>query len=140
MSEMVITLVRVYCEEVTDDFLEGTTDEFGWRITRFEENGSKVVTEEIPMHGMEAVEAGAEYQLDRELGGIGPSCREAWLEFWDKDTFSEDDLLGRIEIRRDEAGELDVTPTVTATEREDGSYHFTGHHGDYTVWLTFAER
>ena len=58
MSEMVITLVKVRCDEVTDDFLEGLADEFGWRITIHGTDGETLVTEEIPMEGMEQVAAG----------------------------------------------------------------------------------
>ena len=31
MSEIVLTLHKIYCDEVTDDFLKGLTDEFGFR-------------------------------------------------------------------------------------------------------------
>ena len=137
MSEMMITLVRVRCDEVTDDFLEGLNDEFGWRLTVYDLNGKSTMTEEVPMVGMEAGKAGTEYMLDRELGRIGPEGYEAWLEFWEQDTFSEDDLLGRLEIRRDGTGGLTVSPSLSTTEHGDGCYRLTGHHGDYTVWLKF---
>jgi hypothetical protein len=56
MSELVITLKRVYCDEVTDDFLEGLTDEFGFRLCAFDMAGDKSWSaEEIPMAGMVAV-------------------------------------------------------------------------------------
>jgi hypothetical protein len=113
MSELVITLQRVRCDEVTDDFLEGLTDEFGWRLTVYDMGGKPVITD---------------------------ASHEAWLEFWDQDTFSEDDLLGRIEIRRDGDGRLLVTPSLHATLLDDGSFNLTGHMGDYTIWLQFDER
>ena len=140
MSEMVITLVRVRCDEVTDDFLEGLTDEFGWRLTVYDAAGKPRTTEEIPMAGMESVAAGSEHTLDRELGTVPEACHEAWLEFWDQDTFSEDDLIGRIEIRRDTDGRLTVSPSLYSVLLEDGSFNMTGHLGDYTVWLRFDER
>jgi hypothetical protein len=140
MSEMVITLVKVRCDEVTDDFLEGLTDEFGWRLTVYDAVGKPQTTEEIPMAGMEAVAAGSEHTLNRELGTVPVSCHEAWLEFWDQDTFSEDDLLGRIEIYRDGDGKLLVSPGLYTVLHDDGSFNMTGHMGDYTLWLQFDER
>ena len=140
MSELVITLLRVRCDEVTDDFLEGLTDEFGWRLTVYDMDGKPRTTEEIPMTGMESVAAGTEHTLNRELGTVPSTSHEAWLEFWDQDTFSEDDLLGRIEIRRDADGRLIVSPSLHANLLDDGSFNLTGHMGDYTLWLQFDER
>ena len=140
MSEMVITLVKVRCDEVTDDFLEGLTDEFGWRLTLYDGEAEPRMTEEIPMAGMESVAAGSEHTLNRELGVFPAACNEAWLEFWDEDTFSDNDLLGRIEIRRDPDGTILVSPSLYTTLLDDGSFNMTGHMGDYTVWLQFEER
>ena len=138
MSELVITLIKVRCDEVTDDFLEGLTDEFGWRLTVYEGEDERV-TEEIPMAGMEEVPAGSEHTLNRLLGTVPPSSQEAWLEFWEKDRFSDDDLLGRIEFHR-EGDRIIVSPSTYATLLDDGSFNLTGHMGDYTVWLHFEER
>ena len=140
MSEMVITLVKVRCDEVTDDFLEGLADEFGWRITIHGTDGETVVTEEIPMEGMEQVAAGSMHTLEREIGSVPAACAEAWLEFWDKDTFSEDDLLGRIEIKHDGTDTFLVSPSLYTVVLDDGSFNMTGHMGDYTIWLEFDER
>ena len=52
------------------------------------------------MPELESVEAGSEHTVNRELGRLGPDAVTAELEFWDSDTFSSDDLLGRILIRR----------------------------------------
>src|SRR5437762_4275562 len=105
MSDILITLQRVFCDEVTDDFLEGLTDEVGFRLCGFDMAGDKSFSAEaIPMPGMEVVEAGATYELNRELGRLGPDNQTAELEFWEKDTFSADDLLGRIMIRRGQDG------------------------------------
>jgi len=139
MSEMVITLARVRCDEVTDDFLEGLTDEFGWRLTVYDASGASKVTEQLPMDDMEEVGAGTEHTLNRELCRIGPDCARAHLEFWDLDTFSDDDLLGRIEIARDENGDYTVTPGPYTKALEGGAFHLTGHMGDYTIWLEFEE-
>jgi hypothetical protein len=141
MSELVITLVRVVCDEVTDDFLEGVTDEFGWRLTASGATGEgSLFREEIPMAGMENVAAGSEHELNRELWRLGPEWTSARLEFWDKDTFSRDDLLGRIEITRDGRGTVTVRAGESARVAEDGSFHLTGEGGDYKVWLSFQER
>jgi len=140
MSQLVITLARVRCDEVTDDFLEGLTDEFGWRLTVYGPDGGTQTTEDLPMAGMESVAPGSHHTLDRELGTVPDTSQEAWLEFWDQDTFSDDDLLGRIEIRRDPDGTVVVTPNLYTTLLDDGSFHMTGHMGDYTVWLLFEER
>ena len=139
MSELSITLLRVQCEEVTDDFLEGITDEFGWRLTQYDAQGGSRVSEQIPMDGLGDVAAGSEHVVDRELCRIGPDCDHACLEFWDRDTFSEDDLLGRIEIVREKSGDFTVRPSLYAKVLEDGSFNLTGHMGDYTVWLSFDE-
>ena len=141
MTELVITLLRVECEEVTDDFLEGLTDEFGWKCVARDESGETVLERvELPMAELAEVAAGSEHHLNKELVRLGPQVREADLEFWDKDSFSPDDLLGRLEIRRNGSGELDVQPGESAYVLEDGSFHLTGEGGDYRVWLTFEEK
>lgn len=140
MSELVITLRRVVCEEVTDDFLEGLTDEFGWKLNARDASGERgLKLQELPMPEMASVAAGSDHTLDRELLRLGPEWREAQLEFWDKDTFSADDLLGRIEIRRDGEGGLQVVAGTTARDLGSGAFHLTGEQGDYTVWLEFEE-
>jgi hypothetical protein len=140
MTELVITLLRVSCEEVTDDFLEGLTDEFGWRCTARDASGNTVLQrEELPMAELAEVAAGSKHDVNRELLRLGPQIREAHLEFWDKDLFSPNDLLGRLEIRRDGAGELAVTPVQSARSLGDGGYRLTGEGGDYTVWIRFEE-
>ena len=135
MSHLVITLLRICCDEVTDDFLEGLEDEFGWRLTVFDVNGGTTKREEIPMPGMEKVEAGSEHTTNRELARLGPECQEAWLEFWDQDTFSSDDLLGRLEIRRDGTGRLTLTAGLDAQDLGGGAYRLVGEQGRYVVWL-----
>jgi hypothetical protein len=139
MSELAITLVRLCCDEVTDDFLEGLTDEFGWRLTMYDAQGGSQVTEQIPMEGLGEVAAGTEHAVDQEICRIGLGCDHAWLEFWDRDTFSDDDLLGRIEITREENGDFTVRPGLYTKVLEDGSFNLTGHMGDYTLWLRFDE-
>jgi hypothetical protein len=140
MGQMVITLLKVRCVDTTDDFLEGLTDEFGWRLSGFDTAGDKAWgAEEIPMAGMESVAAGSEHDLNRELGRLGPDTHSAELEFWDKDTFSADDLLGRILIRRGQTG-LEVTAGESATDLGGGCFRLTGEQGDYTVWLTVEDR
>lgn len=140
MSEMVITLVRVKCDEVTDDFLEGLTDEFGWRVCAFDAAGDEAMrVEEIPMKGMEAVEAGSDHTLDRELARVGPEAWMAQVEFWDQDTFGSDDLLGWIEIRRGESG-LTMSAGTSTEDLGNGAFRLTGEDGDYTVWLKVEER
>ena len=139
MGHMVITLLRVRCDETTDDFLEGLTDEFGWRLSAFDMAGDKAWSaEEIPMAGLETVEAGSEHTVNRELGRLGPDMHTAELEFWDKDTFSSDDLLGRILIRRGKDG-LVVNAGESATDMGGGCFRLTGEQGDYTVWLDIKE-
>ena len=139
MGQMVITLLRVRCDETTDDFLEGLTDEFGWRLCAFDMAGDKAwAAEEIPMAGMESVEAGSEHTVNRELGRLSPDTQTAELEFWDKDTFSSDDLLGRILIRRSEGG-LVVTAGESATDLGGGAFRLSGEQGNYTVWLDIKE-
>ena len=141
MSELVITLVRVDCEEVTDDFLEGLTDEFGWKCFARDASGKNVLQrEELPMAELASVAAGSEHHINRELVRLGPDVREAELEFWDKDMFSPNDLLGRIQIRRTGSGDLDVAPGTSARRMDDGSFHLTGEGGDYRIWLSFDER
>ena len=139
MGDVVITLLKVRCDETTDDFLEGLTDEFGWRLTAFDMAGDKAWgSEEVPMRGMEAVDAGSEHTLNRELGRIGPDMHTAELEFLDKDTFGPDDLLGRILIRRGKNG-IEVKAGESATDLGGGCFHLLGEQGDYTVWLDFKE-
>lgn len=140
MTQLVITLLRVVCDEVTDDFLEGLTDEVGWRLTASGAPGEgSLFREEIPMAGLESVAAGSKHELNRELWRLGPEWLEAKLEFWDKDSFSRDDLLGRIEITRDGKGSLTLAPGDTTEDLGDGAYHLTGEGGDYKVWLSFQE-
>jgi len=140
MSELVITLLRVVCDEVTDDFLEGLTDEFGWRITATGAPGeTPLFREEIPMAGMESVAAGSKHELNRELWRLGPEWQEARLEFWDKDTFSRDDMLGRIEITRDGKGSFTVQAGESAEDVGEGAFRLTGEGGDYKVWISFRE-
>jgi hypothetical protein len=139
MSDLVITLQKVYCDEVTDDFLEGLTDEFGFRLCGFDHAGDKVWSaEELPMAGMESVEAGSTHELNRELGRLGPDSHTAELDFWEKDTFSSDDLLGRILIRRGDRG-LAITAGEGATDLGDGCYLLKCGQGEYKVWLEIKE-
>ena len=139
MSELVVTLLKVRCDETTDDFLEGLTDEFGWRLRAFDESGDRFwSSEEIPMRGLEKVDAGSEHDVNRELGRIGPDMHTAELEFWDKDTFGADDLLGRILIRRGREGVV-VTAGQSAQDLGGGAFRLTGEQGDYTVWLQLTE-
>jgi hypothetical protein len=141
VSELAITLQRVVCEEVTDDFLEGLSDEIGWKLVARDSTGERVQRlGELPMPELELVTAGREYQVNRELARLGPEWVEAELEFWDKDTFSRDDLLGHVDIHRDGKGSFTVTPGITAHDLGHGAYRLTGEHGDYTVWLSFEER
>jgi hypothetical protein len=141
MTELVITLLRVECEEVTDDFLEGLTDEFGWKCYARDAEGETVLQlVDLPMAELAEVAAGSEHELNKELVRLGPQVREADLEFWDKDSFSPNDLLGRLEIRRNGSGKVDVTPGESTRVLEDGSYHLTGEGGDYRVWLSFEEK
>jgi hypothetical protein len=140
MSELVITLLRVACEEVTDDFLEGITDEVGWKLKAKDASGKqKLKLKELPMPELASVASGSEHTVNREIVRLGPEWREADLEFWDHDTFTPNDLLGRIEIRRDGEGALSVRPGKTARDLGDGQFHLTGEHGDYRVWLRFEE-
>ena len=139
MPQLVITLLKVRCDEVTDDFMEGLTDEFGWRLSAFDTAGDKSWgAEEIPMAGMESVGPGSEHTINRELGRFGPEMQTAELEFWDKDTFSSDDLLGRILIRRALEG-LVVSAGESATDLGGGCFRLTGEQGDYRVWLEIKE-
>jgi hypothetical protein len=141
MSELVITLVRVACEEVTDDFLEGITDEVGWKLRAHDASGKQVLAlKQLPMPELACVAAGSTHELNREILRLGPECREAELEFWDHDTFTPNDLLGRIEISRDGEGALSVRAGKTARDLGEGAFHLTGEHGDYRVWLRFEER
>jgi hypothetical protein len=140
MADVVITLVKVRCDETTDDFLEGLTDEFGWRLSAFDTAGDKAWSgEEVPMPGMESVDAGSEHTLNRELGRLGPEMQTAELEFWDKDTFGPDDLLGRILIRRGKEGGVVVTAGESATDLGGGAFRLLGEQGDYTVWVDIRE-
>jgi hypothetical protein len=140
MSEMVITLLKVRCEEITDDFLEGLTDEFGWRVCGFDSAGDETVRlEEIPMKGLETVAPGSEHSVNRELARIGSEAWMAQVEFWDEDTFGSDDLLGWIEIRRGDGPGLKVTAGDTTEDLGGGAFRLTGCDGDYTVWLRIEE-
>ena len=139
MSDIVITLQRVYCDEVTDDFLEGLTDEFGFRLRGFDMAGDKVFEAgELPMAGMEVVEATKTYELNRELGRVGPDTQTAELEFWEKDTFSSDDLLGRIFIRREAPG-ITVKAGENATDLGGGCWLLRCGQGEYKAWLDIRE-
>ena len=91
------------------------------------------------MRRMEAVAPGSEHRLNCELVRLGPGWRTAKLEFWDKDTFSANDLLGRIEIRRDGQGRIAVTAGRAAQDLGSGRFRLTGEGGDYRVWLAFEE-
>lgn len=136
MSEIVITLLKVRCDEVTDDFLEGLTDEFGWRICGYGPSGEVVQTvEEIPMKGLEAVEAGSVHEVGRELARIREEASVAQVEFWDQDTFGEDDLLGWIEVRRTDDERLELRAGEWAEDLGGGAFRLGGADGDYTVWL-----
>ena len=140
MSDVVITLLRVRCDEVTDDFLEGLTDEFGWRVCGFDATGDETVRlEQIPMTGMESIDPGSDRTLNRELARIGPEAWMAQVEFWDQDTFGSDDLLGWVEIRRGDGG-LAVSAGTSTEDLGNGAFRLTGADGDYTVWLKIEEQ
>jgi hypothetical protein len=140
LSELAITLRRLRCTEVTDDFLEGLTDEIGWKLVARDAGGERVLRlGELPMPELEVVAAGGEYHVNRELARLGPEWVDAELEFWDKDSFSRDDLLGHVDIHRDGQGSFTVTAGITARDLGHWSYHLTGEHGDYTIWLAFEE-
>ena len=140
MSTMAITLRRVACTRVTDTFFEGSTDEFGWRIVASGASGyDPAIREEIPMRGMEAVKAGSDHKLDRDLARLGPKLRKVELEFWDQDKFSKDDLLGRVEIVRDGKGKFSVTAGESTADLGEGRFRLTGGGGDYMVWLVLDE-
>jgi hypothetical protein len=140
MTELTITLLRVACAKVTDSLAEGGTDEFGWRLLAKNATGDKTFKrEEIPMSKMESVKPGSEHKLDRALPTLGPQWRKATLEFWEKDTFSGDDLLGRIEIERKAEGPPTVRAAESTTDLSGGRFRLTGGGGDYRVWLTFLE-
>ena len=139
MSEIVLTLHKIYCDEVTDDFLKGLTDEFGFRLCAFDMAGDKFWSaEELPMAGMESVEAGSTHTLNRELGRLTADTQTAELEFWEKDTFSADDLLGRILIRRGESG-LVISAGESATDLGGGCWRLRCGQGDYKVWVEIKE-
>lgn len=141
MSEMVITLLKVRCDEVTDDFLEGLTDEFGWRVCAFDAAGDEVLRlEEIPMKGLESVAAGSVHTPDRESARVGADAWMAQVEFWDQDTFGTDDLLGWIEIRRGDGPGLTLSGGESTEDLGGGAFRLTGEDGDYTVWLKVEER
>ena len=139
MSEIVVTLQKVYCDEVTDDFIEGLTDEVGFRLCAFDASGDKCWSaEEIPTAGLGVVEAGTEYMIGRELGRLPAETQTGELEFWEKDTFSSDDLLGRIFIRRGMQG-LEITAGEGATDLGSGCWRLRCGQGDYKVWIDVAE-
>ena len=140
MSQIVITLLRVQCDEVTDDFLEGLTDEFGWRVCGYSPAGDAVATvEEIPMKGLEAIEAGSVHEVNRELARIGEDAWVTQVEFWDQDSLGADDLLGWIEIRRTDGQGLEVHAGDTTQDLGGGAFRLGGADGDYTVWLDVKE-
>ena len=139
MSDIVITLQKVFCDEVTDDFLEGLTDEFGFHLRGFDMAGDKTFEAvELPMAGMEVVEPNKTYQLNRELGRLGSECLTVELEFWEKDTFSSDDLLGRIHIKRLPSG-LKLEAGDNATDLGDGCWLLRCGQGEYKAWLDVRE-
>lgn len=136
MSRIVITLVRVKCDEVTDDLLEGVTDEFGWRVVGYGPAGDAVATaEEIPMEGLDEMEAGSVHEVNRELARVGEDAAITQVEFWDQDTLGADDLLGWIEIRRIDGGGLEILPGDATQDLGGGAFRLGGAGGDYTVWL-----
>jgi hypothetical protein len=141
MSEMVITLLKVKCDEITDDFLEGVTDEFGFRVCAFDAAGDETLrVEEIPMKGLEKIEPRSVHEPNRELARVGPGAWMAQVEFWDEDTFGTDDLLGWIEIRRGDGPGLTLSPGESTEDVGGGAFRLTGEGGDYTVWLKVEER
>jgi hypothetical protein len=139
MSELTIKILRVACARPTDSLAEGGTDEVGWRLIAKNEAGDKALTkEEIPVARLVGLEQGSDVKLNRELPPLGPQWRSVVVEFWEKDSFSGDDLLGRIAIERTE-GAPDVSAGETATDLGDGRFRLTGGGGDYMVWLGFSE-
>jgi len=80
-------------------------------------------------------EAGSEHTINRELARLGPECQEARLEFWDRDTFSSDDLPGRLEILRDGTGRLTLTAGLDAEGLGGGAYRLFGEQGRHVVRL-----
>ena len=74
----------------------------------------------------------------RALRMLHPGSQSAELEFWDKDSFSSDDLLGRVLIRRSEDGFV-VTAGQSASDLGGGCYRLTGEQGDYRIWLEIRE-
>ena len=141
MSQLVITLLHLSCTEVTDDFMEGLTDEIGWKLVATDDSGNRVLRlGELPMRELETVKAGHDYPVNREIARLQSEWTHAELEFWDKDTFNRDDLLGHIDITRDGKGALQVMAGITARDLGDGAFHLHGEHGDYRVWLRFEER
>jgi hypothetical protein len=140
MSELTIKILRLACTRPTDSLAEGTTDEVGWRLIAKNEAGDRSMTrEEIPVPRLVGVGAGADVKLDRELPPLGPQWRTVVLEFWDKDSFSKDDLLGRIQIERKAGTAPEVAALETAVSLREGRFRLTGAGGDYMVWLSFTE-
>ena len=140
MREIVITLLKVKCDEVTDDFLEGLTDEFGWRICGFGPAGDLLSeAAEIPMKGLEPMEAGSQHDVNRELARVGADASLAQIEFWDQDTFGDDDLLGWIEIRRAAGSGIELHAGDWTEDLGGGAFRLGGGDGDYTVWLDVKE-
>ena len=140
MSELTIKILRVACTTPTDSLAEGSTDEVGWRLIAKNAAGDKTLTkEEIPVARLVGLKKGSDVKLNRELPPLGPQWESAVVEFWDKDSFSSDDLLGRIELERKPGSEPDVRAGDTATDLGDGRFRLTGGGGDYMVWLGFAE-
>jgi hypothetical protein len=140
MTQLVITLLRVHCDEVTDDFLEGMTDEVGWKLKAKDGDGKQVLkVKELPMAELSSVARGSDHEVNRELVRLSHEWREAELEFWDHDIFTPNDLLGRLHITRDGAGQFTVKAGKTAEDLGDGQYHMTGQDGDYRFWVKFEE-
>ena len=139
MSELTITILRVACTRPTDTLVEGSTDETGWRLIARNEAGKTMTKEAIPDGKLVGLRKGSDVKLNRELPPLGPQWRTATLEFWEKDSFSSDDLLGRIEIQRNEGGEPDLSAGDAATDLGDGRFRLTGGGGDYKVSLRLVE-
>src|SRR5688572_13724220 len=130
MSQLVITLLRVHCDEVTDDFLEGMTDEVGWKLKAKDATGTQVLkVKQLPMEELSGVARGSDHAVNRELVRLSNEWREAELEFWDHDIFTPNDLLGRLHIVRDGSGQFSVTAGKTAEDVGGGEYHLTGQDG-----------
>ena len=140
MSQLVITLLRVHCDEVTDDFLEGMSDEVGWKLKAKDAAGKQLLNvKQMPMAELASMVRGTDYTVNREIVRLSNEWREAELEFWDHDIFTPNDLLGRLHIKRDGGGTFTVTAGKTAEDLGGGQYHMTGEDSDYRFWLQFEE-